>query len=1240
MKQLSTREIWRLGALITTTLVVGLLYSAWIWYEVRERMQNSLLEQVSLVADAIDIYEVQQLNGDLTDLNNEHYKRLKNHLITTRAFNPKCRFIYLLGEDTKDSIYFLVDSEEPGSPNESPPGQIYTEASQNIHHFFHHALHGVEGPYKDRWGTWISALTPIIDPTSERTIALVGMDVDASLWNSEAMASLWFPITMTFVVIIIIISSVILTHRRSRFKNTQNSFVYLHLEALITSVCGVCVILFLLYIAHSREQEMRRQIFTRLSSGLATKFGESINQLQKMQIDLLAEYTQQQYTLTRLSFERFAKQLQKNNSVQAWAWVPEILDNERSIWESWMVSQGYDSFVINELNPSFSMQKSNTKKLYYPVSYIYPLEPNSNALGFDMSSEVKRKEAIEEALRTDITTVSSPMRLVITQNNSLGVVVFKPLLTRYGEQGFVIAVIQLESLLKNSTSTNSKIISPFKFELHALNKNGYAEPLATFPNINSKKIKHTLSNLFLNDLSLTRPIFFFNKTYSITIRPSKLFYEQYPIHDMYVIGISGALLTMILVAFMDMLSNRRKILEDLVAHRTEEVETQRQRLDLAISGTNAGMWDWNVQSGDTVFNERWAQICGYTLKELEPISIQTWVKLCHPEDKIISDQKLAEHFIGKTAFFECEVRMQHKDGHYVWVLDRGKVVEWTPDKKPLRMTGTHLDITNRKYVEEELVIARQNAESANIAKSQFLANMSHEIRTPMNGIMGMTSILLETELSVEQQRYAQIVYTSAQSLLNIIGDILDFSKIEAGKFEIDSIPFHLGSLLEDFASAIAVRAQEKGVEFVCFVEPGTPLNLIGDPGRLRQILLNLTGNSIKFTSKGEVVVRCQLKNESAFDAALIFTVKDTGIGIPTEKLSQLFQKFSQIDTSITRQYGGTGLGLVISKQLCELMGGTIQVESTLGMGTTFTFTLQLKKAPSENLLADHVHSKKNMASSLKNVRILIVDANTTSLDVITTILKSWGAITSVASTATQALDLMDDSVTHHFPFQLALISDSLLEITGEELGSKILKNPIYTSTKLVMLTNLGKRGDTKRLSEIGFSGYLTKPLRNSELYNGLVQILSGEQQLNRTSTPIVTKHSAKESLTSLASILVVEDNIINQKVAQGVLKKMGYLVSIANNGAEALEILRIKNFDVIFMDMQMPIMGGIDATLQIRAGAGKILNPHTPIIAMTANAMEGDREECLAAGMDDYISKPIDPKTLGLTLEKWLPLKT
>ncbi len=689
----------------------------------------------------------------------------------------------------------------------------------------------------------------------------------------------------------------------------------------------------------------------------------------------------------------------------------------------------------------------------------------------------------------------------------------------------------------------------------------------------------------------------------------------------------------------------RSLRNEIEARKKAEIQ---HRAVLDVSPNPIVLYDAHgaVQFVNRAFN----RVFGWKEEEL----LGKQIDFVPPDCKAQTAQAIQKTFESETGIYSMETRRRSKNGQIADVLVSAAAYR-RADGQILGMVVNFTDISERKRTEaqiqklnEELEqrvadrtaeLARATekatrmaeiAETANSSKSQFLANMSHEIRTPMNAIMGLSGLIQDTPLNDEQLDYVQVIRSSADALLNVINDILDFSKVEAGMLEIEKIDFNLRNALADTIVIPSIAAHKKGLELIYDIDTDVPSRLKGDPGRLRQIILNLTNNAVKFTTNGEIGVHVKRVEETPAHATLRFSVQDTGIGIPEADIDALFTPFKQFDASTTRKYGGTGLGLTICKYLVELMEGRIGIESEPGKGSTFWFTARFAK---------QMHPERKPRVPPKDMlekRILVVDDNRTNRKLLSGILRAWGFRCEGAGDAETALTTLHEASGVGSGYDLVLIDWEMPGMSGLELGQRIKADPRLGHTLLIILSSRGLRGDCAEVKRVGFAGYLMKPVRRSHLYGALVMVFSDDAQPDSANTRFVTRHSVNDAFKSQWRILVVEDNPINQKVALKILQIAGFQADAVSNGREALESLCRTPYDLVLMDVSMPEMDGLEASRIIRNREYPVLNPDVPVIALTAHAFKEDRNRCLSAGMDDYLSKPIDPDELIAMIVRYL----
>jgi two-component system sensor histidine kinase/response regulator len=694
-----------------------------------------------------------------------------------------------------------------------------------------------------------------------------------------------------------------------------------------------------------------------------------------------------------------------------------------------------------------------------------------------------------------------------------------------------------------------------------------------------------------------------------------------------ILGMAGICVVTFLVlgiVFVTSLADRRFSVQALELETSEQ--RYRQIVETALDSyigtdSNGIITDWNAQS-EITFGWSRSEAIGRSIYEtIVPDRFRGEVRQAFNELPVSGDASVLRKRVETTRL--------HRDGHEFPVEISVSLVRMG---ETYRLGAFLRDITDRKQSEQESLAAREAAEAGSRAKSEFLANMSHEIRTPLNGVIGMTDLALETDLTPEQREYLATVKLSADSLLNVINDILDFSKIEAGKVDLEIEDFNLRDTLEATLKTLALRVDEKGLELLCEIAPPVPDVVCGDSNRLRQVVVNLVGNAIKFTHHGEVALNVDVEAEHADNLTLHFTVSDSGIGISPEKQKLIFHPFAQADNSTTRKYGGTGLGLTISKRLVELMDGSIWVESEVGRGTTFHFTVRVKRAEKPTQVGTIARPE-----ALRSVKVLVVDDNRTNRRILEGMLKRWDMKSTSVESGEDALAHLSAAQGEGAPYRLVLTDLHMPKMDGFDLIEQIKQRPELSMATIMMLSSAGHRGDGARCQALGVAAYLLKPIRQSELQEAIARVLGAREQ--KDAIPLLARNSLQDAHDpgTFLTVLVAEDNRVNQRLTTRLLEKRGHRVVMTANGREALEALAKDSYDLVLMDMQMPEMDGFEATSALRKKEKeKGDGARQPVIALTAHAMKGDRERCQSAGVDGYLTKPIRANELDAILEIYI----
>jgi PAS domain S-box-containing protein len=1245
------RESRFTSAIVPLVLVwlvgIGWFGAEWRGRAANEDLRSDILRQVVGISQTISPDRAQSLSFSADDRGRPEFQHLRRQL-SNYASAAGLLNVYSLAL-RQGRIVFGPDNSPDEDPSFTIPGTVYKQPNAEIWDVFGHPHAVVVGPYKDEYGTYVSGFAPVVETRTGAVLMVVGADRRATEWRQLVGRARLGAILPTMALVLILIGWLALMDwQRHGGKGRQIR----HGEAWFTAVFGIALSLILIFWVRQIESRDNRLEFLRNADWRA-KLLEKTFRGKEEDLQALTQFFAGKQEITQRDFDAFVSPLARTSGVWAWEWIPAVPAAEKTSFERRIEAEDGQNFAIYQRDSAGHRQPASGRGIYYPVARVAPLAGNEAAVGFDLGSEPVRRAAIESSLSTTLAASTDPLALVQETQPQKSVLAFQPVYGAGGRplRGFAVGVLRLQSGLEQVLGQSAEESGQAVTTLWDISSAGHEQVVARFPRAESTKPEPVWTPAGARGSELT-PLFIFGRTWAIAADPGAVSGAKDTAWVDITVGLMGLALTAMLTALVRFQSDRRNSLEAQVEARTAQLRQSEAKHILAMDLAKLAHWEFDVESGLFSFDDQFFSLYG-TTAELEGgrlMSAQTYArKFIPPAESALVAEELARALAARDPEFthQIEHRIRRADGAERFITVRYGVVKDAAGRT-VTVYGANQDITERKHAEEalrtamadleranrdlEAQTARANetaeqADMANRAKSEFLANMSHEIRTPMNGLIGMTGLLLDTSLDKTQRRYVNTLRASGETLLAIINEILDFSKIEAGKLELERLDFNLRELIDDFVTAPAVRAQTKGLELVCFIAPGVPESLRGDPGRLQQVLGNLIENAIKFTPAGEILVSVALDKPAGEGVNLRFAVRDTGLGIPKAKQNLLFNSFSQVDASTTRRFGGTGLGLAISKRLAGLMGGAIGVISEVGRGSEFWFTAHF--AESSGTASGAAGPER-----LRGASCLVVDDNASSRQSIVSIMREWGAQAEAVSAGPAALQALDQPPHGGRQWDLVVMDLQMPDMDGVALTRAIRSDERFQPVRLVGLYAPGQVCNLERAEAAGLAAYLPKPVKRTEFAAALEAPMSGAEFCPEA-TVGQTAAEYDESRANFR-ILLAEDNSINQQVAVGVLGRLGYpRVDAVADGAEALRAFGERPYDLILMDVQMPEMDGIEATRRIRAAEAREGSRRIPIIALTAHAMAKDRDDCLAAGMDDCLTKPLDRRALKATLEKW-----
>ena len=1223
-----TRDVYPKGFLIGLIVVstLGLLcgYEVLRW-SVRSKtaqLREELLTSASAITRQINIARVKALSFSEADLGQYEFLRLSAQW---QSYARITRFCAVYGVAKRNGMFVLgPGNRKSGGLYPEPPGKVYKNPPPWLVEAFKTRQPQVAGPYEEDGKKLVSAWVPVIDPRSEEVLMSLVVSVDASVWNRQYLPIWWGTVLFALPLFLCIASALLLVRWTSRIPFNM----LVPVEVCMTLVLGFIFTVTFWRMTRGLERHARLVNFQVLARSEAREVSEQLTSL-RTRLGALSLVLGGDKEVSRDNFIRYSSPSVQLSFAETWAWVPLVPAAELDSFEARMRHAGLCGFALWQKNAQGERCPVAKRDEYYPVLYSEPKTVDHALCGFDCGSDPDLREALETSLRTGMITGATPELTLTRKNVQPRLYVFEPVYVSGSKprklSGVILVVLDWDKVLRHAFMP---VISDTRAYVSAdicqLRPEGQPNIIVSTSLVRWTPVATWFLRLDDYRLRLTMPLFFFGEAYALVVRAEDDYYAAHPLRLGSATLMIGVLLSLFLAGIVGYLANRRAVLERQVQARTLELGRANQQIGTILDTAGDGILAVDNEGRFTEVNASAAQMLGYEIRELIGLSCGVlWPR--EPSGSKSDSEELSPIY----ATYKYGGIQQQRDE--IFVRKDGTRFHVAYVSKPIGENGqvdgaviTFRDITDQRQAEENLQRAYKELEKANNAlmdaskaKSRFLAHMSHEIRTPLHSVIGMSGLMMSTSLSEEQQEYAETIRVSGESLLSVVNEILDFSKIEADKLELENQSFDLRHCVEDAIDVVAAAAAKKNLELVYRIDERLPTAWIGDVARLRQILVNLLSNAIKFTDKGEVEVSVSGEVRDDRHTLLCFCVRDTGFGINPDDKGKLFESFIQCDASTTRRFGGTGLGLAISKRLCELMGGSMEADSMgiPGYGTTFRFSVVVEahqEVQSPAMPTDVVVAGK---------RALIAVSNTAGREALTQQVRAMGLYPLAVASGREALDVlgMIDLFGKAEVVDLAILDAHLSDMDGVALGQEIHAIPGREKLSLILLSPLGTHaGDAARAV---IAEQLSKPVKCSHLFDAIIRLLSPPQARQQTPERQPARFTTEVGTQHPLRILVAEDNVVNQKVAVGILAKLGYRADTVSNGLEALEAVRSVTYDLVLMDGQMPEMDGEQAAIEIRKELPAARQPW--IVAMTANVMKDDRDRYQAAGMNDYISKPV-----------------